>query len=468
MVAELQAELANHPLNDAYRARLEQQIAAIQSQLELHASAFDDLAPGLGYVAAADTTGHVVPPEGADTNGGTMGSRPGQAHGTAPLTNTLGGAPVPPPAGRSAPAHAALVRRRGSDSVPLATGDRRPGWTVHDEARFRWGDHVTPPDGYHWNSDGTGTPFLVRDATTDGGGNAVPERALDPAAAARGETNPDLLFPVRPDTVVPAQFHPEANGAFADPDFTPSADARTRMDQLAAQRRGAVVSRTNAEGRIARLANELGLSPADLDALNGSGAAAVVQRLREAGGDAARQAKVDELATATGALSTARLDVTRASEQIGNQMALDYMRQSHSDARRVFPSDADLAAPGRPGEFDFIYIVGQPPNHSVIVVEAKGGSSRLGTRSAGAQGDVQQGSAPYLDSVARAMQGSATGDLRAALDGILDRRATGTEVHYVLVEAPLTDTVSTPGTGTASATATGGNPREGRVREFRL
>ncbi|MBZ0236990.1 MAG: hypothetical protein K8M05_31970, partial [Deltaproteobacteria bacterium] len=110
IIASLREELTSRPLDDAMRARIEDQIAHLQQQLETHARAFDDLAPGLGYVAAADTSSRPTPvaPEGGDASA-TMGTRPGEApvHPHAP-------AAAPPcrsrPAGRSEAAHAALER----------------------------------------------------------------------------------------------------------------------------------------------------------------------------------------------------------------------------------------------------------------------------------------------------------------------------------------------------------------------
>jgi hypothetical protein len=89
----------------------------------------------------------------------------------------------------------------------------------------------------------------------------------------------------------------------------------------------------------------------------------------------------------------------------------------------------------------------------IIVIEAKGGSGLLGTRRAG-RAEVQQGTLPYMDDIARLMVAKVASnpDLYRALRAIRDPSdATGPIVHYLLVEAPLD----------ASGAA-----RPGRVREF--
>lgn len=75
IIQSLRQELTSHTLTDETRTRIEAQITSIEQQLAIHARAFDDLAEGLGYVAARDnTTEGPVPAEGGDPEA-TMGRR---------------------------------------------------------------------------------------------------------------------------------------------------------------------------------------------------------------------------------------------------------------------------------------------------------------------------------------------------------------------------------------------------------
>lgn len=74
IIQELRQELTSHSLTDETRVRIESQIESLEQQLEMHAGAFNDLAEGLGYVAARDSSQGPVPNEGEDA-GATMGRR---------------------------------------------------------------------------------------------------------------------------------------------------------------------------------------------------------------------------------------------------------------------------------------------------------------------------------------------------------------------------------------------------------
>lgn len=75
IIQSLRQELTSGVLTEDTRTRIEAQITYLEQQLEMHAGAFNDLAEGLGYVAARDTTTQgPVPDEGGDA-GATMGRR---------------------------------------------------------------------------------------------------------------------------------------------------------------------------------------------------------------------------------------------------------------------------------------------------------------------------------------------------------------------------------------------------------
>lgn len=78
IIQSLRQELTSQSLTDTTRNRIEAQIASLERQLETHAAAFNDLAEGLGYVAARDdTTDGPVSSEGGDPRA-TMGRQPSE------------------------------------------------------------------------------------------------------------------------------------------------------------------------------------------------------------------------------------------------------------------------------------------------------------------------------------------------------------------------------------------------------
>jgi hypothetical protein len=315
------------------------------------------------------------------------------------------------------------------------------------------------PDGYAWRLGEDGEPYVVRDPVNDKNGNPRPILKLNVEAAKRGETDPKKLFEER--KIQPAKFDPKGE---SNPSYKPTPAAAAQLDALAQARRDAIASRTKAENDVTQLAEKLGLDPKKVMAEDGYGQIEAARANPNAD-----QALVEQLAKAREDLTNSRRDLTRASEQLGNTMALDYMDKQHPNATRMFPpKNADGSTdlpPGTSGEFDMVYVEGNPPNEKVIVVEAKGASSKLGVSE---RAGAEQGSPQYLDYIAGKMQGSADPALREALDSILNRGLTGgSEVSYILVEAPANDTTTTTTDESGQTTTTGGwSP--GRVREFKL
>lgn len=74
IIVDLHTQLEGRALDDVTRRQLELQTQSLKEQLQRHASALDDLAPGLGYVAAIDdgTTGR--PPKGEQPDTAATGS----------------------------------------------------------------------------------------------------------------------------------------------------------------------------------------------------------------------------------------------------------------------------------------------------------------------------------------------------------------------------------------------------------
>lgn len=435
IIESLHAELTAHPLGSQTRQRIETQIASLEQQLHQHAQALDDLAPGLGYVAARD---------GEPDPNATMGHAPPRPDApSAPR----GAQTWPRPADVPEAVHAQRVRERGSATVPH-DGTPPPHWTGAREAAFRYGDRLARaiPDGYHWSTDANGAPMVVRDREIGPDGQPVPRRFFSLEESGSDPANPN--FPFMSDDVVRARFVAEG-GTVTAHQHDLSAGAQRDARATVRDRNAAIARRDAAERSLATLREELRLSEDDVS--NTRFEETVARLRREHAGDAETLARIDELEQQRRALSSARDDVVAASERLGNQMAVDYMRSAYPNARRVY---GDPSGRGRPGEFDFVYLIERPPPERsiVIVVEAKGGSSSLGTRRVGGT-EVQQGTLPYMQDIARVMQPHAdTPELARALDAMLDNDpATGPIVRYLLVEAPLDAS---------------GSPRPGRVREF--
>lgn len=461
VIRSLREELTSGALDDAAHARVTEQITALEGQLREHARHLDDLAPGLGYVAAGDTTDPAGAPR-TDADGAVMGDRPGHPHPTTPGGTTPPvphGPDIPPPHGRDPAEHERLATERGGAGRNLPAGDRGSRWTGAREADFRYGSLVASsvPDGYHWSSDGAGNPILVRDREIDAAGQPVPRRGFDPSEAERvagvghgplRREDIDAMFPVRGDSIERARYRTDADAMSAD-GFTPSDAARTEMDAIADRRLEEMQARDHAEGEVHRLRDTLGVTEADLSADNLDDTLARLRR--EHAGDADALARIDELERQRRALTDARRELVRASEQLGNTAAIDYMRGAHPGAERIF---GDTSAAGRPGMFDFVYVVRNEAGQitRIIVVEAKGASSGLGTREVAGTAR-QQGTPAYLTAIAEMMRPGDGSELDLALQDIMLRSPDGPDVRYILVEAPIDST---------------GTPRPPRISEFDL
>jgi hypothetical protein len=138
-----------------------------------------------------------------------------------------------------------------------------------------------------------------------------------------------------------------------------------------------------------------------------------------------------------------------------NAMAESYMRDKHADYEPTYPPEGTDYAPGKPEEFDYVYTKGVPPT-SIIIVEAKGGKSTLGT---GAGGTASQGSPEYMQHIAEQMlekepdKNSPEAKLWDAIAKAAKGDPDAPEVRYITVQAPVKDN---------------GDPRPGQVREFDL
>jgi hypothetical protein len=142
-------------------------------------------------------------------------------------------------------------------------------------------------------------------------------------------------------------------------EHNPSADAQQDMSATLSARNDAIERRNTADGSLDELRREFGLTKDDLSSEN---LQTTVERLRrDHSTDEQALAKITELERRRVALASARDDVAAASERLGNQMAVDYMRSAHSNAQLLYGHPEGR---GRPGEFDFVYISSRVSRHS--------------------------------------------------------------------------------------------------------
>ena len=211
----------------------------------------------------------------------------------------------------------------------------------------------------------------------------------------------------------------------------PSAQARAEMEAIGTRRLEEMAARDFAESEVDRLRGVLGLTDEEV---SGRNIDATIARLRgEHANDPGMLAQIDDLARHRGALTDARRELTQASELLGNTAAMDVMQAR--GATRLY---GNPTPPGRSGEFDFIYVLrdGDGNISHIFVVEAKGASSTLGSAEfAGVR--AEQGSATYLEGIARGMLENDGSELDQVLQRIINRSGEGPDVSYLLVQAPV-------------------------------
>ncbi|EGU0167896.1 hypothetical protein JFQ74_003771 [Vibrio parahaemolyticus] len=72
-------------------------------------------------------------------------------------------------------------------------------------------------------------------------------------------------------------------------------------------------------------------------------------------------------------------NINQQSAKIGELAADDFDRSKRPNAKLLHPKDIGTSI-SKPGDFDMVYEVEEPPPGEIIIVEAKGGSSPLGSR----------------------------------------------------------------------------------------
>ncbi|HHE0528252.1 TPA: RHS repeat-associated core domain-containing protein, partial [Vibrio parahaemolyticus] len=89
--------------------------------------------------------------------------------------------------------------------------------------------------------------------------------------------------------------------------------------------------------------------------------------------------------------------INQQSAKIGELAADDFVRSKRPNAKLLHPKDIGTSI-SKPGDFDMVYEVEEPPPGEIIIVEAKGGSSPLGSRKLGNMA-YQQGTTEYATAI---------------------------------------------------------------------
>jgi hypothetical protein len=319
------------------------------------------------------------------------------------------------------------------------------GRTGREEAQHRYGDDVPdPPNGYHWSLAPDGSPIVVRDRKKGDDGTTRPPREFNPDATP-DPSDPLAQWPER--TVTGARYRTDPDAISGEQPVT--ADVRKR----AAERQKVANAKATDKTTMDKLAKQAKIT-ADLTKKDGADIIKAERDKAAAKGDQARVALLDKLAAAQSSYKKNELELQRQSEQLGNEMAEAYMAAQHPDHTQKYPPPGTPYSPGKQAEFDYVYTQGEPPT-SIIIVEAKGAGSSLGT---GAGGTESQGTPGYMKHVAAQMyqkeadkNSPAAKMWKAIAEGGTD--PDGPEVRYIKVQAPVTKN---------------GDPRPGQIGEFDL
>jgi hypothetical protein len=323
---------------------------------------------------------------------------------------------------------------------------RSAGESARDIAQREYGkDGRTvpdPPEGYHWSVDNNGDPIVVRDRVQVDG-QEIPSRQYD---------SKTRTFPVRPDNPIPPRYRNDENAINGT---HPATSADIEAKGLARQQAVTDVQAAREEvDRLARIAK----IPPEVDVKSADGNKYIEDQIKAAAGDPVKLRQLQDLATARNKLTAERAKLTQASEQLGNQMAEEYMDAHFGENGDIAPGyektypTTSTYTPGKSGEFDYVYTKGQPPSE-IIIVEAKGASSDLGSANTDA-GKASQGSPEYLRETARKMASKETDPtLKKMWLDIAAGKKSAPSVRYVVVKAPVDGD---------------GKPQEGQVSEFDL
>ncbi|WP_158607891.1 hypothetical protein [Nocardia panacis] len=218
-----------------------------------------------------------------------------------------------------------------------------------------------------------------------------------------------------------------------------SDDAELAHDYLVAKRAAAIPVRDAAIAEFNRQADGLGISKDGRKSDNIDG---TIRELNSAvaAGDADLQ-KVQEFKQAARDKSKAIDAVKLYSEYIGMNAAQDYLAHEYPGESRILLTGRASDGRGKSDTFDIVALVRTPSGNQVVIIEAKGVGSSIGTRTVNGL-KVEQGTLPYRDDLLIEDK-----DLRAAVEKLaasdpekarLFREAIEAEnIRYLLVRGEL-------------------------------
>ncbi|ALG51793.1 Rhs family protein [Vibrio parahaemolyticus] len=131
-------------------------------------------------------------------------------------------------------------------------------------------------------------------------------------------------------------------------------------------------------------------------------------------------------------------NINQQSAKIGELAADDFVRSKRPNAKLLHPKDIGTSI-SKPGDFDMVYEVEEPPPGEIIIVEAKGGNSPLGSRKIGDEA-YQQGTSKYASAITdlMAQKGKDTTEWKAArsINKALRKKI---PVRYIHTTAAISD-----------------------------
>ncbi|UFP92752.1 hypothetical protein [Gloeobacter morelensis] len=282
-----------------------------------------------------------------------------------------------------------LLAERGSAQLQLS-GKPSPNWNGHKEAEFRGLEKPRDAqgriqeEGYRWVLEESGRLRLDRNAEFAGEPENLPR------------------FEVAGDTLVPRREQLDFAASYKEGEEPFTLEQTAQYEQLLTERDAWREQRDRAITEHRQAAIE--------------------------GNDALAERKLEEAAKAG-------YQLNERSRRLAEKAAEEYMHKSYGEkATLAYPERVDGSefSKSQSGDFDQVWKVkGDDGNETYVVIEAKGGSSRLGARKT-PSGIAQQGSPEYFEAIAENM--SVKGETIGS--ELLSAHKNG-NVQYLKVQLPI-------------------------------
>ncbi|MBD2248036.1 DUF4157 domain-containing protein [Nostoc sp. FACHB-888] len=303
-------------------------------------------------------------------------------------------------------------RKREPDATEAEPSKRSRNGKEEAESR----GYPPAEEGYVWVLDANNQLRYDRTSVTTSDGKPRPPRAYDK------ETD---QFVNKDTDVIPARLNPDGSDTMKIPQeqkaeydqlLNVREDARSRRDEILNGEKDIRSWRDRIEPRRAELENLKQEHPDQFTA--------------------DKQAELDKINQQDAELSKTLSEINEQSRKLGEKAGEDYVTSKYPDAELLYGGPT---ASSKSGDFDQVWRVpkaGQDGKDLWIVVEAKGGSSTLGTRQVEG-GTAQQGSKAYFDEIVRIMSGNKGSKTVGRELGGAARDSIG-NVKYLEVRAPIT------------------------------